>query len=77
MTRSVFDTNVIVSALVFGGVPRAALELAATGRCQFLYSSPILADPDRGSPRSGREVPLVTRQTAPNSARSLENGPTG
>ena len=31
MIRIVLDTNVIVSALVFGGVPRAVLELAGDG----------------------------------------------
>jgi putative PIN family toxin of toxin-antitoxin system len=41
MIRIVFDTNVIVSALVFGGVPRAVLELAESRRCQLFYSQPI------------------------------------
>ncbi|HZZ15617.1 MAG TPA: putative toxin-antitoxin system toxin component, PIN family [Candidatus Sulfotelmatobacter sp.] len=39
--RIVMDTNVIVSALVFGGVPRQGLELADSGRCEFFYSPPI------------------------------------
>ncbi len=41
MTRIVLDTNVIVSALVFGGVPRTVLELADVGRCELFYSEPI------------------------------------
>ena len=41
MIRIVLDTNVIVSALVFGGVPRGVLELAEAGQCQFFYSEPI------------------------------------
>ena len=41
MIRIVLDTNVIVSALVFGGVPRGVLELAEAGECQFFYSEPI------------------------------------
>ena len=41
MTRIVLDTNVIVSALVFGGVPRAVLELAEAGQCEFFYSEAI------------------------------------
>lgn len=41
MIRIVPDTNVIVSALVFGGVPRGVLELAEAGRCQLFYSEPI------------------------------------
>jgi len=39
--RVVVDTNVIVSALVFGGVPRLVLELAQVGRCQLFYSEAI------------------------------------
>ena len=41
MIRIVLDTNVIVSALVFGGVPRGVLELAEAGQCEFFYSEPI------------------------------------
>jgi putative PIN family toxin of toxin-antitoxin system len=41
MIRIVLDTNVIVSALVFGGVPRGVLELAEAGRCKLFYSAPI------------------------------------
>jgi uncharacterized protein len=39
--RIVLDTNVIVSALVFGGIPRGVLELAEAGQCQLFYSEPI------------------------------------
>jgi len=39
--RIVADTNVIVSALVFGGVPRQVLELADTGRCELFFSEAI------------------------------------
>jgi putative PIN family toxin of toxin-antitoxin system len=39
--RVVLDTNVIVSALVFGGVPRGLLELAEAGRCDFFHSEAI------------------------------------
>jgi len=41
MIRIVLDTNVIVSALVFGGVPRGVLELAESGQCELFYSRPI------------------------------------
>jgi putative PIN family toxin of toxin-antitoxin system len=41
MIRVVVDTNVIVSALVFGGVPRGVLELAEAGQCQLFYSAAI------------------------------------
>jgi len=42
--RIVLDTNVIVSALVFGGIPRGVLELAEAGQCQVFYSEPIQAE---------------------------------
>lgn len=41
MIRIVLDTNVIVSALVFGGVPRSVLELAEAGQYELFYSEPI------------------------------------
>ncbi len=41
MIRIVLDTNVIVSALVFGGVPRGVLELVESGQCELFYSAPI------------------------------------
>ena len=41
MIRIVLDTNVIVSARVFGGVPRGVLELAEAGQCELFYSEPI------------------------------------
>jgi uncharacterized protein len=39
--RIVADTNVIVSALVFGGLPRQVLELADTQQCDLFYSQAI------------------------------------
>ena len=39
--RIVVDTNVIVSALVFGGLPRRVFEVVESGRCEFYYSSEI------------------------------------
>ncbi len=39
--RIVLDTNVIVSALVFGGLPRQILELAEAGWWEFCYSDAI------------------------------------
>jgi putative PIN family toxin of toxin-antitoxin system len=44
MIRIVLDTNVIVSALVFGGVPRAVLELAEGGHCELFYSEAIQSE---------------------------------
>ena len=45
--RIVVDTNVIVSALVFGGLPRQVLELAAKGVCALYFSAPIQAEVER------------------------------
>jgi putative PIN family toxin of toxin-antitoxin system len=63
MTRVVLDTNVIVSALVFGGVPRIVLELTDAGRCELFYSDAIqievrriLAEKFDWSPTMLREV---------------------
>lgn len=41
MIRVVLDTNILVSALLFGGPPQALL-LAAAGRAFPIYSSPAL-----------------------------------
>ena len=39
--RIVVDTNVIVSALVFGGLPRRVFEAVESGGCEFYYSAEI------------------------------------
>jgi len=39
--RIVLDTNVIVSALVFGGLPRRLFELVENGYHEFFYSATI------------------------------------
>jgi putative PIN family toxin of toxin-antitoxin system len=39
--RIVVDTNVIVSALIFGGLPRRVFEIVEDGRCGFYYSPEI------------------------------------
>ena len=39
--RIVVDTNVIVSALVFGGLPRRVFEAVESGACEFYYSGDI------------------------------------
>jgi len=39
--RIVVDTNVIVSALVFGGLPRRVFEALEGGICDFYYSAEI------------------------------------
>ena len=45
--RIVADTNVIVSAIVFGGVPKEVLDLAAEGAYSFCFSTPIQAETER------------------------------
>ncbi len=42
--RIVLDTNVIVSALVFGGLPRQILELAETGEFEVFFSEAMRAE---------------------------------
>lgn len=45
--RIVVDTNVIVSALVFGGVRRRVFETVEDGFCEFYYSPEILSEARR------------------------------
>ena len=45
--RIVVDTNVIVSALVFGGLPRRVFEAVESGRCEFCYSTEIESETRR------------------------------
>jgi putative PIN family toxin of toxin-antitoxin system len=45
--RIVVDTNVIVSALVFGGLPRRVFDLVEGGRCQFYHSVEIQGETRR------------------------------
>ena len=45
--RIVVDTNVIVSALVFGGVPRRVFEMVEDGFCEFYHSPEIQSETRR------------------------------
>lgn len=45
--RVVADTNVYVSAIVFGGKPQAILDLAEDGEIELLISDDILAETTR------------------------------
>jgi putative PIN family toxin of toxin-antitoxin system len=47
MMRIVVDTNVIISALVFGGLPREVLDGAAIGVYSLYFSPPIQAEVKR------------------------------
>jgi predicted nucleic acid-binding protein len=44
MIRAVIDTNVYVSALVFGGKPAAVLQLAESGAFEVVVSVTIKAE---------------------------------
>ena len=64
--RAVLDTNVVVSGLFFGGVPRAILDLVADGAFEFVLSPAILDEYDRtydrlaaGHPELHRRHPLL------------------
>ncbi|MDP2704485.1 MAG: putative toxin-antitoxin system toxin component, PIN family [bacterium] len=43
-TKVVFDTNILVSAIVFGGNPRRCLELALEEKIQLYTSRTLLAE---------------------------------
>jgi len=45
--RIAADTNVIVSALVFGGVPRSVFEVVESGYCELYYSADIESEARR------------------------------
>lgn len=42
--RVLLDTNVLVSAILFGGVPRKLLEAALAGDLDLITSQPLLAE---------------------------------
>jgi putative PIN family toxin of toxin-antitoxin system len=44
MMRAVLDTNVVVSALIWGGIPFALLAAAAEGRIDLVTSPALLAE---------------------------------
>ena len=47
MIRVVADSNVYVSAIIFGGKPQAVLELAQEGQIELFISDDILAEVTR------------------------------
>lgn len=42
--KAVFDTNIFVSGIIFGGNPRAILELARDGGIKLFTSKPLLLE---------------------------------
>jgi len=64
--RIVVDTNVIVSALVFGGLPREVLDLAGAGICSLYFSPPIQTEVDRIlAVKFGWSAEEIRRRTRP------------
>ena len=55
--RAVLDTNVLVSGIFFGGVPRRALELWAEGRFELVLSPAIFDEYLRTCDRLGAAHP--------------------
>jgi len=47
MIRVVLDTNVYISALVFGGVPRKLIELVEVGAFRLVFSQSIRQETER------------------------------
>lgn len=45
--RLLLDTNILISAILFGGVPRQLLEAALTGDLDLITSQPLLAELER------------------------------
>lgn len=45
--RVLLDTNVVVSAILFGGIPRQLLEAALAGDLDLVTSPPLLAELER------------------------------
>lgn len=43
-SKAVFDTNIYISALIFGGNPRTSLELARSGEIELISSRSILLE---------------------------------
>ena len=47
MIRVVFDTNIILSAIMFGGKPEEAFSAVRRRKCRLVVSPPILAEVSR------------------------------
>ena len=65
--RLVLDTNVVASALLWGGVPRQLLQAGRTQRVDLFTSPPLLAEladilARREQQRSFRDLPYPPRR---------------
>ncbi len=74
MMRAVLDTNVVVSALIWGGKPFALIQAAIDGDV-LLYSSPALREELRGVlARNHLAARLQRRQFSVEQAAAFYNG---
>ena len=88
MKRVVADTNVLVSALQFGGKPKQLLDLAVDGQVDLAVSTEIVAETlrvlgqkfDRGSEwltEADRQLRVIARIVAPaETIQAIEADPT-
>ena len=88
MKRVVADTNVLVSALQFGGKPKQLLDLAADGQVHLAISESIIAETlrvlrdkfDRGPEwlaEADRQLRVIARSVEPTeSIKAIEADPT-
>lgn len=44
MIRAVLDTNIVISAIIFGGNPRKVLNLAIEGKISLFFSEPMFEE---------------------------------
>lgn len=44
MIKAILDTNVVISAIVFGGKPRRVLNLAIEGKISLFFSEPMFEE---------------------------------
>jgi hypothetical protein len=63
--RLVLDTNIIVSGLIWGGVPRQLLELGRDGQASFFTSSVLLDELSEVLEREKFVVLLASQGTTP------------
>ena len=62
--RVVLDTNVVVSGIFFGGVPRAILEACEDGRLELVLSPTIFDEYVRTCDRLGESHPSLSYRAA-------------
>ncbi|MCB2261461.1 MAG: putative toxin-antitoxin system toxin component, PIN family [Candidatus Thiosymbion ectosymbiont of Robbea hypermnestra] len=63
--RLVLDTNVLVSGLIWGGVPRRLLELGRDGQAMLFTSQPLLDELSGVLERDKFAAPLASQRITP------------